>query len=186
MQQFQPISVERPKVLLPLVNAPMLDYTLEWLVMNGMEDIFVICCAHADQIETHLSVSGWYNRRNLNVETIVSRDCMSVGDAMRMLDHKDFLKSDFVLVSGDVVSNMDLSRALKDHTERRLTDKSAIMTMVLKGGMNSDHRLRLGDLGALTVFDSSTQRLLKVCHVLAIPLDIKEYFRDSTPFSIAV
>ena len=38
-QRFRPITVERPKVLLPLVNAPMLEYTLEWLAMNKVEEV---------------------------------------------------------------------------------------------------------------------------------------------------
>lgn len=148
-------------MLLPLVNTPMINYTLEWLVMNGIEVIYVLCCAYADQIERHLKQVGWFQRKNVKVETIISKDCMSVGDALRMMDHKDLIKSDFVLVSGDVITNMDLRKALEEHERRREADKSAIMTMVLKSGMYSDHRLRLGDLGALTVMDSSTKRLLR-------------------------
>ncbi len=30
-QRFSPVALTRPKVLLPLVNVPLLDYTLEWL-----------------------------------------------------------------------------------------------------------------------------------------------------------
>lgn len=33
------MTVERPKVLLPLVNVAMIDYTLEWLVMNGVAEV---------------------------------------------------------------------------------------------------------------------------------------------------
>ncbi|KAI8107409.1 hypothetical protein M9435_002440 [Picochlorum sp. BPE23] len=160
-KHFQPVTIETAKVLLPLANTPMIDYTLEWLVMNGMEEIYILCCAHAHQIENHLNRVGWLQRRNVSIHVIVSSDCMSVGDAMRMLDHKDVLTSDFVLVSGDVITNINLGKALNEHKSRRKTDKSAIMTMVLKGGMYSDHRLRLGDLGALTVMDASTKRLLR-------------------------
>ena len=39
VQRFRPITVERPKVLLPLVNVPMIEYTLEWLAMNKVEEV---------------------------------------------------------------------------------------------------------------------------------------------------
>lgn len=39
LQRFRPITIERPKVLLPLVNVPMLEYTLEWLAMNKVEEV---------------------------------------------------------------------------------------------------------------------------------------------------
>ena len=137
-----------PKVLQRLVNTAMIDYTLEWLVINGIETVYITCCSFADQIKRHLEDAGYMSsnkRKNLHIELIVSTDCQSVGDAMRLLDHKDLLKSDFVLVSGDVVTNMDLRSALDTHQRRRIKDKMAIMTMVLKGGMRGSHRLRLGD-----------------------------------------
>jgi translation initiation factor eIF-2B subunit epsilon len=39
---FRPISHECPKVLLPLVNIPMLDYTIEFLSLNGVEEVSTI------------------------------------------------------------------------------------------------------------------------------------------------
>jgi translation initiation factor eIF-2B subunit epsilon len=39
LQRFRPITVEKPKVLLPLVNAPLLEYTLEWLALNQVEEV---------------------------------------------------------------------------------------------------------------------------------------------------
>ncbi len=38
---FRPITLERPKVLLPLVNVPMLDYTIEFLSQNGVEEVSI-------------------------------------------------------------------------------------------------------------------------------------------------
>ncbi len=39
LQMFRPITVEQPKALLPLVNVPMITYTLEWLVASGVEEV---------------------------------------------------------------------------------------------------------------------------------------------------
>lgn len=36
---FRPITIEFPKVLLPLVNVPMIEYTLEFLAQNGVEEV---------------------------------------------------------------------------------------------------------------------------------------------------
>ena len=63
-------------------------------------------------------------------QVIVSTACKTAGEALREIDIKDIIKSDFVLVSGDVVSNMDLGAALEAHKARRDKDKNALMTMV--------------------------------------------------------
>ncbi len=40
--KLRPITKERPKVLLPLVNVPMLEYTLESLAAAGVREILVV------------------------------------------------------------------------------------------------------------------------------------------------
>ena len=38
-QTFRPVTLESPKVLLPLVNVPMIEYTIEFLAQNGVEEV---------------------------------------------------------------------------------------------------------------------------------------------------
>lgn len=66
----------------------------------------------------------------MRVTTIVSTNCTSAGEALRIIDQRDVIKSDFVLVSGDTVSNVNLAPILEAHRSRRSADKNAIMTMV--------------------------------------------------------
>lgn len=46
---------------------------------------------------------------------ISSEDSLSLGDALRDIDAKGLIKSDFVLVSGDIVSNMKLKQLIEMH-----------------------------------------------------------------------
>ena len=64
------------------------------------------------------------------VTLVVSTNCRSACEALRLIDQKDIIKHDFVLVSGDTVANMDLRAVLAQHKRRRAQDKNAIMTMV--------------------------------------------------------
>jgi translation initiation factor eIF-2B subunit epsilon len=36
---FRPISLEKPKVLMPLCNIPLFDYTIEFLASAGVEEV---------------------------------------------------------------------------------------------------------------------------------------------------
>lgn len=64
------------------------------------------------------------------VTLVVSTNCRSAGEALRLIDQKDIIKADFVLVSGDTVANMDLAAVLAQHKACRARDNNAIMTMV--------------------------------------------------------
>lgn len=60
---------------------------------------------------------------------------------MRDVYTHGIITSDFVLVTGDLVSNVRIDEVVKAHKERRKTNKDAIMTMVVKES-GSKHRTR--------------------------------------------
>ncbi|XP_047970402.1 translation initiation factor eIF-2B subunit epsilon isoform X1 [Salvia hispanica] len=159
---FRPITLERPKVLLPLVNAPMIEYTLAWLESAGVEEVFVFCCAHSKQVIEYLEKSNWLNQPNFSVSTIESYNAMSAGDALRLIYEKNVVHGDFVLVTGDTVSNMPLTQALKEHKERKKRDSNAVMTMVIKQSKPSPitHQSRLGTEELFMAIDPETKELL--------------------------
>lgn len=161
-QKFRPITMERPKVLLPLINVPMIDYALEWLASVGVEEVFVFCCAHAKQVTSYLERSHWKSQTNFIVTAIESNDCVSAGDALRLIDQRNVVRGDFVLLSGDTVSNMSLRQALQEHKERRRKDKLSVMTMVVKHTKPSavTHQNRLGNDELLLGVDPETKQLL--------------------------
>ena len=51
---------------------------------------------------------------------------------MRDIYTHGIITTDFVLVSGDLVSNIRIDEIVKVHKERRRTNKDTIMTMVVK------------------------------------------------------
>ena len=65
----------------------------------------------------------------------------SFGDAMRQLDGHQIITSDFVLVTGDLVSNIRIDEVIREHKERRKLSKEVIMTMVVKEA-GPGHRTR--------------------------------------------
>ena len=78
---------------------------------------------------------------------------------MRDLERAETLNGDFLLVSGDVVSNISLSPALAEHRARREKDKNAIMTMVLrKAGV--EHRTKNKGSRPVFVIDAAADRCL--------------------------
>jgi len=110
------ITLEIPRALLPLVNIPLLDYTIEFLASAGVEEIFVFCCSHAKQIQNHLSQNKWSSSvpgSGLVVKPVISLTSLSAGDALREMYNNGFIKHDFILVSDDVVSNMKLDKAFQ-------------------------------------------------------------------------
>ena len=158
--RFLPITLEKPRALLPLVNRPLIDYTVEFLAVSGVQEIFVFCCAHADMIREHLEKSRWMKRTSpVKLRVIVSEDCPSVGDALRDIDSQSLIHSDFVLVSGDLVANMDLKEVIEKHKATRKVDKLSVMTCVYKKA-NPNHPTRSSEDNIVIATNASNNRLL--------------------------
>lgn len=128
---FQPLSLDQPKVLCPLNNVTILDYVFDFLAGNGVEEVFVI--GTSDALEDALNdedQSAWKGR--LSIECIKDTSLTNAGDSLRELYKRNLIQSDpFLLLFGDVVTNIDLTQALKDHEARHKKDSAAIMTLVL-------------------------------------------------------
>lgn len=78
---------------------------------------------------------------------------------MRDLDNRDLITGDFLLVSGDVISNLPIEPALARHRARRGKDKNAIMTMVLREA-GVEHRTKSRGRRPVFVVDPAKERCL--------------------------
>ncbi|KAF5302900.1 hypothetical protein FQA39_LY02080 [Lamprigera yunnana] len=133
--EFAPITNDIPLALLPLLNVPLIDYTLEFLSLGGIERTFIFCCSNADIIKAHIQKSieksaGW--SLTMRVRVIVSESCRSFGDCLRDLDAKGLIRSDFVLLEPGIVSNIKLLPILKKYNEICRKDPATAMTLILQ------------------------------------------------------
>ncbi|KAL7535373.1 hypothetical protein ACHAXR_011126 [Thalassiosira sp. AJA248-18] len=173
-------GTERPLVLCPLNNVPLLHHTIDFLQGSGVEELFLLCSSGADALEEYIRSyaggksnnksgggGGGFHRSDssgggggggggggassssskviwsskLTITTLRFTDCTNAGDSLRELDRRNVIKSDpFILMQGDVVTNVDLREAMEGHKERRKKDNSAIMTVLLQevGGWGLD------------------------------------------------
>ncbi|CZR57467.1 related to GCD6-translation initiation factor eIF2b epsilon, 81 kDa subunit [Phialocephala subalpina] len=161
--RFIPFTIETPRCLLPLANTPLIEYTLEFLAMSGVADIYIYCGAHTTEVETYLQTSKWHPSSPaspfISLE-IVKTTARSIGDAMRDLDSRDLITGDFLLVHGDLVSNLPIDAALAAHRARRIADKNAIMTMILRAGGLGSHRTKSKGIEPVFVIDPTKNRCL--------------------------
>ncbi|XP_016392857.1 translation initiation factor eIF-2B subunit epsilon-like [Sinocyclocheilus rhinocerous] len=144
-RRFFPISKDQPRALLPLANISMIDYTLEFLTSTGVQETFVFCCWMSSKIKEHLQKSKWCRPTSPNVVHIITSDLYrSLGDVLRDVDAKALVRSDFLLVYGDVVSNIDISQALQEHKVHIANDVK-VKQSVICDNVEVKHRVVLNE-----------------------------------------
>ncbi|KAL1713469.1 hypothetical protein EV715DRAFT_258392 [Schizophyllum commune] len=154
-----------------MCNAPLLDWTFESLALAGVQEVFVVCRSHADQVKTAISESKWSKPGSgmKIVPIMTAKETFSPGDAMRDIYTRGLVTTDFVLVMGDLVSNIRIDEVVRVHKERRKTNKDAIMTMVVKES-GSRHRTRMKGDSSMFVIDPETSECLHYEHIPGYPL----------------
>lgn len=164
--RFAPFSLEKPRCLLPLANTPLIEYTLEYLAMNGVQEVFIYCGNHTDQVEQYIQDSPrWSPSGNISpfslLEFVRVNDASSPGDFLRDLDGRGLISGDFILVNGDLIANIPLDNALTAHRRRREANRDAIMTMVLREGGNGDHHTKSHGITPVFTIEAKGGRCLQ-------------------------
>lgn len=180
-QRFAPLTLDRPRCLLPVCNVPLIEWTLESLASAGVQEVFFLATWHVDKIRAYLEErhpllckpqgtrTSATNATSLTRVTVIPvPEARSVGDTMRELDAHQVIKSDFVLIHGDSVGNLDIAPVVRAHKERRRADRNAIMTVCAMAVAPHSRARRHGDLSVFTIVPTTSQ-LVHYTSVPAVP-----------------
>ncbi|XP_049851604.1 uncharacterized protein LOC126326506 [Schistocerca gregaria] len=136
-----PFTLEKSKVLLSLVGVPLLNYTIEFLALSEVSQIYVLASEHADEVEEYVNSLSRRGFSGVDVSCVKFQKSQSVGDILRDSRLPELLQSDFILVYGDIISNQNLQPVWQKHMRRREKDKNALMTLVL-GDNSADAEIK--------------------------------------------
>ena len=120
--RLRPLTVSRPKPMVPVCNRPVMEYTLDLLKRHGIETVVVTLHYKAEDI-----VSYFGDGTEFGHKIIYSVESIPLGTAGSVKEVQEYIGSEtFMVISGDGLTDIDLSRAIAFHKE-----KKAVATLVL-------------------------------------------------------
>ncbi|KAJ3288962.1 hypothetical protein HK104_007836 [Borealophlyctis nickersoniae] len=98
-----------PKALLPVAGKPMIYYQLQWLEKANIRDIMILCRGSArqkirDYVQKVYEVGEGSGAARIHVHSVPSSAGDGTADALRAF--KDMIKTDFILVTCDLITDM--------------------------------------------------------------------------------
>jgi mannose-1-phosphate guanylyltransferase len=109
--RLRPLTSNRPKPIVPLVDRPFMAYMLEWVASHGVTDVIMCCGFLADSMVEEI---GDGSRFGLNITWVVEPSPRGTAGALWYA--KPHLRDErFLMLNGDVLTDMDLSAQIDAH-----------------------------------------------------------------------
>ncbi len=108
--RLRPLTCGRPKPMVPVLNRPIMTNILELLRNHGFTDIGVTLQYMPEAIRDHFGNGSEYG---VNLQYFVEDS--PLGTAGSVKNASGFLNETFLVISGDALTDLELSRAVEFH-----------------------------------------------------------------------
>ena len=121
-KRLRPLTTVCPKVLVPVVNKPVIERIVEFLTTHGVREIIVNAHHHYQMIIDYQKERNPFRTR---MEIRIEKDILGTGGGIK--NSQDFWdKAPFVVINGDILTHIDLRKVYESHLKR-----DSLLTMVL-------------------------------------------------------
>lgn len=113
--RLRPLTSNRPKPLVPVLNKPIAQHIIEHLKRAGITDIVVTLYYLAEEIQNYFGDGS-----DLGVNLIYSIEDTPLGTAGSVKKAEKYLEDDtFIIVSGDALTDLNIEKAVAFHRDHK-------------------------------------------------------------------
>lgn len=120
--RLRPLTFAIPKPMVPVVNKPTIEHTLENLRRHGIHQVMMNLHHYPEIIKQYFHDGAGFG---MNIHYSLEKELLGTAGGVKKAEK--FFDTTFVVMSGDGLTDIDLSKALKYHIR-----KKSMATMVLK------------------------------------------------------
>lgn len=121
--RLRPLTSNRPKPIVPLVDRPFMAYMLEWVASHGITDVVMCCGFLADRMVEEIGDGTAYGLRI----TWVSEPSPRGTAGALWYAHPHLRDERFLMLNGDVLTDMDLTAQIEQHERTGATGTLALV-----------------------------------------------------------
>jgi len=109
--RLRPLTSNVPKPMLPLVNRPMMEHIVDLLRRHGITEIVVTLAFMPNIIRNYFGDGSEFG-----VRMVYATEEMPLGTAGSVRNASAELDDTFIVISGDVLTDIDLGAVIDDHS----------------------------------------------------------------------
>ena len=109
-KRLRPLTSTVPKPVVQLVDRPFISFMLEWLRGHGIDDVIMSCGFLADSVR---SVLGDGSKMGIRLRFVEEDEPRGTAGALKLAE--PMLDERFLMLNGDVLTDIDLSSQIAQH-----------------------------------------------------------------------
>jgi len=106
--RLRPLTLKRPKVLLPVCNKPLLQRQIGYL--TGLADEVILAAGWM-----HDQIAAWVSTSSLPMEVTVVKEDEPLGTGGALANLRERVSGDFLAMNGDILTDASLSELYRTH-----------------------------------------------------------------------
>jgi mannose-1-phosphate guanylyltransferase len=110
--RLRPLTSTVPKPVVPLVDRPFISFMLEWLRAHGIDDVVMSCGFLATSVR---NVLGDGTGLGIRLRFVEEPDARGTAGALKYAE--SLLDERFLMLNGDVLTDIDLSAQISQHAD---------------------------------------------------------------------
>src|SRR5205807_9862279 len=108
--RLRPLTSTVPKPVVPLVDRPLISFMLEWLHAHGIDDVIMSCGFLATSVR---NVLGDGSGLGIRLRFVEEPDPRGTAGALKFAE--PLLDERFLMLNGDIITDLDLSAQIAQH-----------------------------------------------------------------------
>lgn len=112
--RLRPLTCDLPKPMVPVLNKPVLEHTIELLKQHGITEIGITLMYHPQIIKDYFG-----GGKNLGVNITYFIEESPLGTAGGIKNAESFLDEPFIVISGDSITDLNIAKAVEFHNLKR-------------------------------------------------------------------
>jgi mannose-1-phosphate guanylyltransferase len=121
--RLRPLTLTRPKPALTLVDRPFIRFMVDWLGRHGVDEVVMACGFRAEDLRSALGdeVPG-----GARIHYVEEDEPLGTAGPVRLAAERGLLGERFMVLNGDLLSDLDLTALQQTHAAR-----DAVATLAL-------------------------------------------------------
>ena len=109
--RLRPLTLTTPKPVMPLAGRPFLSFMLDWVHSHGADEVILSCGFMSDAVKAVLG--DIYD--GMRLRHVIEDEPLGTAGPVRLAYDEGLLEERFLVLNGDVLTDIDLTAELEQH-----------------------------------------------------------------------